>query len=73
MIPACLRGLCFPKADPAYGLMNGSKDPPRGPAPPNPETASIPSGTLEPTTASWEAEPIEAEPPVGRHELVPFR
>lgn len=44
-----------------------------GPAPPNAETELIPSGTLEPTTASWEAEPVETEPPRDLHRLVPFR
>jgi hypothetical protein len=46
---------------------------PSGPVPPNPEAEVIPSGTLEPTTASWEAEPVETEPRVGPHRLVPFR
>ena len=53
--------------------LTGSERPPSGPAPPDTETELIPNGTLEPTTASWQAEPVEAEPPVGRHELVPFR
>jgi hypothetical protein len=51
----------------------GSEGQPSGLAPPDAGTEVIPRGTLEPTTASWEAEPIEAEPPVGRQELVPFR
>jgi len=51
----------------------GSEGQPPGPAPPDAETELIPSGTSEPLSASWEAEPIEAEPPVGRHEFVPFR
>ena len=50
----------------------GSTGQPYGPAPPD-GTELIPDGTLEPTTASWEAEPIEAEPPVGQHRLVPYR
>jgi hypothetical protein len=53
--------------------LNGSEDQPSGPAPPNPETALIPNGTSEPRLASWEAEPVETEPPVGQHRLVPFR
>ena len=36
-------------------------------------TELIPSGTLESTTASWQAEPAETEPAVGQHRLVPFR
>ena len=46
---------------------------PSGPAPPDAGTQLIPSGTLEPTTASWEAEPVETELPVGQHRLLPFR
>jgi hypothetical protein len=57
----------------SFWNLNGWEGQPSGPAPPDAGTELIPSGTLEPTTASWEAEPIEAEPPVGRHELVPFR
>jgi hypothetical protein len=53
--------------------LNRSEGQPYGPAPPGAETDVIPDGTSEPTVASWEAEPVEAEPPVGRHELVPFR
>jgi hypothetical protein len=53
----------------------GSEGQPSGPAPPNPETELIPSGTLEPikAAASWQAEPVGEEPPVGQHRLVPFR
>jgi hypothetical protein len=53
--------------------LSGSEGQPSGPAPPGAETELIPNGTLKPTTASWEAEPIEAEPPVGQRRLVPFR
>jgi hypothetical protein len=53
--------------------LNGSEAQPSGPAAPDAGTESTPSGTLKPTTASWQAEPVENEPPVGRHRLVPFR
>ena len=53
--------------------LNGSEGQPSGPAPPDAETELIPSGTLEPTTAPWPAEPVEEEPPVGLHRFVPFR
>jgi hypothetical protein len=53
--------------------LNGSEGQPSGPAPPDAETGLIPSGTLEPTTASWEAEPVETERPVGQYRLVPLR
>jgi hypothetical protein len=52
--------------------LNGSESQPSGPAPPDPETELIPSSTLEPTMASWEAEPVEEEPPVGLHRPVPL-
>jgi hypothetical protein len=52
--------------------LNGSGSQPFGPAPPD-GTAVIPSGTIEPTTASWEAEPVELDPPDGLHRAVPFR
>jgi hypothetical protein len=42
-----------------------------GPVPP--DTELIPSGTLEPTTASRQAEPVETDPQVGRHGFIPFR
>jgi hypothetical protein len=42
----------------------GSESRPFKPALPGAETDVIPSGTLEPTTASWQAEPVETEPPV---------
>jgi hypothetical protein len=51
----------------------GWKGRPSGPTLPGAETELIPSGTLEPTTASWQAEPVETEPLVGLHRLVPFR
>ncbi len=53
--------------------LNGSEDQPSGPAPPDDERELIPNGTLEPTTASWQGEPVEEEPPAGLHRLVPFR
>ena|SRR6266446_4230185 len=53
--------------------LNGLEDQPSGPAPPNAEPELIPNGTLEPTTAPRQAEPLETEPPVGLHRLVPFR
>jgi hypothetical protein len=37
---------------------------PSGPAPPDPGTELIPSGPMEPIkAASWEAQPVEEEPP----------
>src|SRR6267142_1676640 len=42
--------------------LNGSEAQPSGPAAPDAGTESIPSGTLEPTRASWEAEPVETQP-----------
>ena len=53
--------------------LNGSEGQPAEPAPPGAETDVIPDGTSEPTTASWRAEPVEAEPSVGLHRLVRFR
>jgi hypothetical protein len=53
--------------------LNGSEEQPSGPVPLNAETDLIPSGTLEPTTASWQAEPVEEEPPVNLHRLVRLR
>jgi hypothetical protein len=47
----------------SFWNLNGSEEQPSGPAPPNPETELIPNGTMEPTTASWVAEPVEEEPP----------
>jgi hypothetical protein len=40
----------------SFWNLNGSEEQPSGPAPPGAETDLIPSGTLEPTTASWEVE-----------------
>jgi len=37
------------------------------PAPPDAGTELIPSGTLEPPTASRQAEPVVTEPSVGQH------
>ena len=51
---------------------NGSEGQPSEPAPPD-GTELIPDGTSEPTTASWEAAPVETERPVGLHRFVPFR
>ena len=53
--------------------LNGSERQPTGSAPLDPETELISSGTLEPTTASWQEEPVDAEPLAGRNPLVPFR
>src|SRR5580693_5063908 len=53
--------------------LNGSEEQPSGPAPPDPGTDLIPSGTLEPSAASWQAEPVETEPQVARHRLDSFR
>jgi hypothetical protein len=53
--------------------INGSGGQPSGPAPPDAGTELIASGTLEPTTASWEADPVHDESPVGLHRLVPYR
>jgi hypothetical protein len=51
----------------------GSEGQPSGPAPPDAGTEVIPRGTMEPTTASWEPEPVEVEPPDGLRRLVSFR
>ena len=51
----------------------GSEGQPPGPAPPDPGTELIPNGTLQPTTASWQVEPVETEAPVSLHRPVPFR
>jgi hypothetical protein len=53
--------------------LNRSAGQPSGPAPPDAETELMPSGTLEPGMASWHAEPVETEPAVGQHRLVPYR
>jgi hypothetical protein len=57
----------------SFWNLNGSEGQPLGPAPPDPGTDVIPDGTMEPTTASWEAEPVGPEPPVGQNRLDPFR
>jgi hypothetical protein len=57
----------------SFWNLNGSEGQPSGPAPPDAEAELIPSGTLEPTTASWQAEPVENEPSVVQHRVVPFR
>ena len=51
----------------------GSEGQPSGPAPPDAETEVIPSGTLEPSMRSFQAEPIHNESPVGQYRLVPYR
>jgi hypothetical protein len=56
-----------------FWYLNGLGAQPSGPAPPDAGTEVIPSGTLEPTTASWQTEPVETEPQVDRHRLDPFR
>jgi hypothetical protein len=53
--------------------LNGSEGQPSPPAPLDAGTELIPSGTLEPTTASRQDEPFETEPPPGLHRFVPFR
>jgi hypothetical protein len=53
--------------------LSGSAGQPPGPAPPDAGTELIPSGMLEPTTASWQAEPVETECPVLQNLLVPVR
>jgi hypothetical protein len=57
----------------SFWRLNGSEEQPSGPAPPDAGTEVIPSGTSEQGMASWEAEPVETERPVGPHRLVPFR
>jgi hypothetical protein len=52
---------------------NGSEEQPFGPAPRSPEDELIPSGTVEPTTASWQAEPTEEELPARLNPPLPFR
>ena len=53
--------------------LSGSEDQPAAPGPANAEPAFMPSGMSEPTTASWQAEPAETEPPVRKRRLIPFR
>ena len=53
--------------------LNRLESQPSGPAPLDAGPELIPSGTLEPTTASWQAEPVETEPTADQHRLVPFR
>src|SRR5690349_5132787 len=50
---------------------NGSEGQPSGPAPPHPEPELIPDGTLEPTTAYWQAQPVGTEPPVDSVSAIP--
>src|ERR1700740_242603 len=49
--------------------LNGSEGQPAGAAPPDAEPEVIPNGTLEPTMASWQTEPVEKEPSVGVRRL----
>src|SRR3984893_13511000 len=49
--------------------LNGSEGQPTGPVPPDAGTELIPSGLFHPTTASWEAEPVETERPVSLNRL----
>src|ERR1700731_995043 len=49
--------------------LNGSEGQPTGPVPPDAGTELIPSGSFQPTTASWEAEPVETERPVSLNRL----
>ena len=44
---------------------SASEEQPSGPAPPGAEPELLPSGTLQPTVASWEAEPGETGLPGG--------
>jgi hypothetical protein len=57
----------------SFWNLPGSEGQPRGPVPRDAGPEVIPSGTLEPTTASWQAEPVPKERPMGPHRLVPFR
>jgi hypothetical protein len=52
---------------------NGSEGQHLGRMPPDAGTEPIPSGTLEPNTAFRPAEPLQTEPAMGQHRLVPFR
>jgi hypothetical protein len=52
--------------------LNGLGAQTSGPAPRDVGTDLIPNGTLEPTMASWQAEPVENEPGMGLHRLVPM-
>jgi hypothetical protein len=47
--------------------LNGSAGQPSGPAPPGAEPELTPTGAVEPTTASLQAEPVETEPSVDQH------
>jgi hypothetical protein len=51
----------------------GSEEQVSGPAPLNGDPDVIPSGTLEPTTASVPPKPVEEEPLVDHYPLVPLR
>lgn len=53
--------------------LNASEEQPFGPAPCNPEDELIPSSTVEPAMASWQAEPTEEELPAGLNTPLPFR
>jgi hypothetical protein len=57
----------------SFWNLNGLGAQPSAAAPPDAGTEVIPSGTLEPTTtASWQAEPVETERPVGQHRYFRF-
>jgi hypothetical protein len=51
----------------------GSEEQPSGPAPLDAGPDVIPSGTLEPTTASVPAKPVEEEPLPDQYPLVPLQ
>jgi hypothetical protein len=53
--------------------LNGTEGEPAGLSPPDAETELIPNGALEPTAASWKADPVETEPPMGQRRFIPFR
>jgi hypothetical protein len=52
--------------------LDRSENQPSGPAPPHAEPELIPNGTLEPTTPSWQAGPVETEPSADQYRLDPF-
>jgi len=56
----------------SFWNLNGWEGQPTGPAPLDPEPELSPSGTLEPSAASWQTEPVETERPVDQHPLDPL-
>jgi hypothetical protein len=56
-----------------FWYLNRLERQPAEPAPLDAEPELIPSGTLEPPNASWQAEPVETDPSVGQDRLVPFQ